>query len=308
MQVFITGGTGFIGSAIIRDLVAAGHAVTGLARTSESAAKLTAAGAKARRGELTDPVGLQAAVADADAVIHCAFIHDFANFADSVRTDLHAIEAMLDALAAAGGAKIFVSTSGTAVLAGEQGGSESDAGNAEGPTGHRVPAERATLAAANRGVRSAVLRLPPSVHGPGDHGFVPILVDLARKTGVSAYIGSGDNRWPAVHRDDAASLYRLAVQGLADGSVPAGSVLHGVADTAVPFRDIAGVIAERLGLGPAESRGADHFDWFAMFAGVDNPVSAITTEQQTGWQPTRPGLLSDLRGPSYDDVFGGSQP
>ncbi|MBC8136871.1 MAG: NAD-dependent epimerase/dehydratase family protein, partial [Fibrella sp.] len=222
MQVFITGGTGFIGSAIVRELVAAGHAVTGLARTPESAAKLVAAGAEARMGELTDPDGLRAAVADADAVIHCAFIHDFANFAESVRTDLQAVEAMVDAMATAGGSKIFVNTAGTATLTAGRVGTESDAGDAEGPTGHRVPSERVTLAAAERGVRSVVIRLPPSVHGPGDKGFVPILVDLARRTGVSAFLGSGDNRWPAVHRDDAAVLYRLAVERLADGSVPPG--------------------------------------------------------------------------------------
>ena len=277
MHVFITGGTGFIGSAVVRELLAAGHRVTGLARTPESAAKLTAAGAAARTGELTDPAGLRAAEAGADAVIHCAFIHDFANFAASVQTDLRATEAMLDGLAAAGGSKIFVNTSGTAVLAGGRGERETNAGDPQASTGHRVPAERVTLAAAERGVRSAVIRLPPSVHGPGDKAFVPILVDLARKTGITAYRGDGGNRWPAVHLDDAAALYRLVVEHLADGAVPPGSVLHGVADAGVPFKEIAGVIAARLGLGPAESRTADHFGWFAMFAGIDNPLSAATT-------------------------------
>lgn len=305
MHVFITGGTGFIGSAVIRELMAAGHRVTGLARTPESAAKLKAHGVAAHIGELTDLPSLRAAVADADAVVHCAFIHDFANFAASVKTDLLATEAMLDALAAAGaaaaagGSKIFINTSGTAVLAGGRGQSEDVPGDTDCPTGHRVPAERATLAAAGRGVRSAVLRLPPSVHGPGDSAFVPMLMDLARKTGVSAYIGDGENRWPAVHRDDAAVLYRLAVERLADGSVPAGSVLHGVADTGIRFREIAGAIADCLGMGPAESRDADHFGWFAMFAGIDNPMSAAITERQTGWRPTHPGLLADLRSPAY---------
>ena len=303
MHVFITCGTGFIGSAVVRELLAAGHRVTGLARTPESAAKLTAAGVAARTGELTDLAGLRAAVADADAVVHCAFIHDFANFAASVRTDLQATEAMLDGLAAAGGSRVFVNTSGTAVLADGRGTTETDAGNPEIPTGVRVPAERVPLAPARRGVRSAVIRLPPSVHGPGDHGFVPILVDLARRTGVAAYPGDGGNRWPAVHRDDAAALYRLAVERLADGSVPPGSVLHGVADAGVPFREIAGVIAARLGLGPAESRAADHFGWFAMFAGIDNPISSAATQRLTGWRPARPGLLPDLRGPAYDELF-----
>ncbi len=209
---------------------------------------------------------------------------------------------MLDGLAA-GGSKVFVNTSGTAVLAGGRGTSETDAGDPEIPTGVRVPAERVTLAAAERGVRSAVIRLPPSVHGPGDHGFVPILVDLARKTGVVAYPGDGTNRWPAVHRDDAAALYRLAIHCLAEGSVRAGSVLHGVADAGVPFKEIADVIAARLGLGPAEPRAADHFGWFAMFAGIDNPMSSAITQRLTGWRPTRPGLLPDLGGPAYDKLF-----
>ena len=306
MHVFITGGTGFIGSAIIRELLAAGHAVTGLARTPEAAAKLTAAGAAARPGELTNLPGLRAAVADADAVIHCGFIHDFSKHAEAARIDLHAVEAMIDSLTTAGSGKVFVNTAGTAMLPAGRVGTENDAADPRSAGAVRVPSERATLAAADRGVRSAVLRLPPSVHGPGDHGFVPMLIDLARKTGVSAYIGAGVNRWPAVHRDDAAALYRLAVEKLADGSAPAGSVLHGVADTGVPFRDIAAVIADRLGLGPAVSRGADHFGWFAMFAGIDNPTSAAITERLTGWRPTRPGLLADLRGPAYDDLFGGS--
>ena len=307
MNVFITGGTGFIGSAVVRELVAAGHAVTGLARTPESAAKLAAMGAKSRAGELTDLPVLRAAAADADAVVHCGFIHDFANFAASVRTDLLAVEAMVDALATAGGSKVFVNTSGTAVLGGGRGQTEADAGDATAPTGHRVPSERATITAAGRGVRSAVVRLPPSVHGDGDHGFVPILVDLARKTGVSAHVGAGDNRWPAVHRDDAAALYRLAVEKLADGSVPPGSILHGVADPGVPFRDIAAVLADRLGLGPAVPRPADHFGWFATFAGVDNPMSAALTMKQTGWRPTRPDLLTDLRSSAYDDLFAGGK-
>jgi nucleoside-diphosphate-sugar epimerase len=163
----------------------------------------------------------------------------------------------------------------------------------------RGPTDRAVLAAAGRGVRSAVIRLPPSVHGAGDHGFVPLLMDLARKKGVSAYPGTGENRWPAVHRDDAAVLYRLAVERLAAGSVPAGSALHAVADQGVPFRELAGAIAERLGLGPATTGGADHFGWFIRFAGIDNPTSAALTEQLTGWRPTRPGLLDDVRGPAY---------
>ena len=235
MHVFITGGTGFIGSAIIRELLAAGHAVTGLARTPEAAAKLTAAGAAARPGELTNLPGLRAAVADADAVIHCAFIHDFSKHAEAARIDLHAVEAMIDSLTTAGSGKVFVNTAGTAMLPAGRVGTENDAADprSAGPSESRPSGPRSPppIGACDR----PSLRLPPSVHGPGDHGFVPMLIDLARKTGVSACIGAGANRWPAVHRDDAAALYRLAVEKLADGSAPAGSVLHSVADTGVPF-------------------------------------------------------------------------
>lgn len=305
MHVFITGGTGFIGSAIIRELLAAGHTVTGLARTPEAAERLIAAGAAARRGDLADLPGLRAAAADADAVVHCAFIHDFSAYQAAGKTDLQAVEAMMDGLAAApadGGSsgKAFVCTSGTALLPTGRLATERDVADPGSLAAVRAPTEKAVLAAAGRGVRSAVIRLPPSVHGPDDRGFVPYLIDLARRTGVSAYLGAGDNRWPAVHRDDVAALYRLAVERLADGSVPAGSALHGVADTGVPMRELAGAIAHKLGLGPAVSREAEHFGWMAMFAGLDNPTSAAITEQLTGWRPTHPGLLDDVRGPAYD--------
>ena len=303
MQVFITGGTGFVGSGVVRELLAAGHVVTGLARTPESAENLTRAGVTPRRGDLSDLPGLRAAAAEADAVVHCGFVHDFANFAASVQTDLLPVEAMTEALASAGGDKVFVCTSGAVAVPGGRVATEADNADPQSPTAHRAPAEAVTRAAAARGVRSAVLRLPPSVHGPGDHGFVPILADLARKTGVAACVGAGDNRWPAVHRDDAAALYRLAVEKLADGSVPAGSNLHAVGDPGVPFREIATALAERLRLGPPQSRGPDHFGWFARFAAMDLPMSAAVTERQTGWRPTRPGLLADLRGPAYDPLF-----
>lgn len=303
MRVFITGGTGFIGSAVIRELLAAGHAVTALARTPASAERLTAAGATPRHGELTDVAVLRAAAAEADAVIHCGFIHDFTNIEGASRIDLHAAEAIIDGLAASKRpSKVFVSTSSTALMVPGRLGTERDHASPEAFGAYRLPTERAVLAAASKGVRSAVIRLPPSVHGAGDHGFVPFLVDIARKTGVSAHLGSGENRWPAVHRDDAAVLYRLAVEQLAEGKVPAGSALHGVAEQGVPVREIAQAIAERLALGPAEPRAADHFTWFAPFVGLDNPTSAAITQELTGWRPMRLGLLDDIRSAAYATV------
>ena len=320
MRVFITGGTGWVGSGIIRELKGAGHSVVALARTPEAADGLAAAGVTVRRGDLTDLKGLRAAATEADAVIHCAFNHSFA-FSDLIgsllvrftrkpyfarvsragRTDLHAIEAMIDGLAAAPNAssKVFLSTSGIALLPSGKVGTEEDASVTWSTGGIRVASELATLAAAHRGVRSAVIRLPPSVHGAGDKGFVPTLIDIARKKRVSAYLGTGDNRWPAVHRDDAAVLYRVAMECLASGTVPAGSVLHGVAEQGVRFREIAGTIAGRLALGPAEPRKPRHFGFLSMFVGLDNPASAAKTQQLTGWQPMRPGLLEDVRGPAY---------
>lgn len=303
MKVFITGGTGFVGSGIIPELLQAGHAVTGLARTAEAADRLAAIGATARRGDLADPAGLQAAAGEADAVIHCGYIHDFSAMEASARTDLKAIEAMIDGLAGAAGhgtsAKVFVCTSGTAMLPAGRLVTERDAADPSTPGGLRALSERAALAAAERGVRSAVIRLPPSVHGPGDHGFVPMVIDIARKSGVSAYLGNGENCWPAVHRDDAAVLYRVTMERLAAGDVPAASALHAVADSGVPFRELAGAIAEQLKLGPAAPREAEHFGWFAMFAGLHNPTSATITEALTGWRPTRLGLLDNVRGPAY---------
>ncbi len=297
MHVFITGGSGFVGSGVVRELLAAQHTVTGLARTPESAAKLTAAGVTPRTGDLTDLAGLRAAAAEADAVVHCGFSHDFSKHVEAIEMDRRAIESIVDGLAASGGPKVFVATFGTAGCPPGRVATEADV--ATGDLSPRGLTERIVLAAVDRGVRPAVLRLPPSVHGPRDKGFVPMLMDLARKTGVSAFLAAGDNRWPAVHRDDAAALYRLAVEKLADGSVPPGSRFHAIGDEGIPFREIAAAIADQLGLGPAQPRDAAHFGWFARFAAIDNPTSAAVTERQTGWKPTRPGLLADVRSPAY---------
>lgn len=304
MNIFLTGGTGFVGSAILPELLAAGHAVTALARSDESAAKLKAVGATPVLGELTDLATLRAAASKADATIHTAFIHDFSRYPEVARIDREAVEAMADAIAAApSGPKVFINTAGTALAPLGRLVTERDAADTNGPAALRVPSERAALAAASRGVRSAVLRLPPSVHGEGDHAFVPILIDLARRTGVAAYPNDGANRWPAVHRTDAAALYRLAVEHLAAGKLPPGTVLHANAETGVPMRDIAQAIADGVRLGPAVSRPPEHFEWFAGFASIDNPTSSDLTRQWTGWTPKGPGLIDDLRGKAYAAQF-----
>jgi nucleoside-diphosphate-sugar epimerase len=302
MNVFITGGTGFVGTGVIRALQAAGHAISGLARSAAAAERLAAVGVTAVRGELTDLGGLRAAAAAADAVVHCGFIHDFQNFAESARIDREAVEALIDGLVASPHpAKVLVVTAGTAHLVPGQLAAEHDGSTAEELASPRRRTEQVVLAASARGVRSASLRLPPSVHGPGDHGFVPFLIDLARRTGVSAYLGDGANRWPTVHRDDAAALYRLAVEGLAGGRIPAGSALHAVAETGIPVRAIAAAIAARLQL-PVEPRTADHFGWFAGMSGLDNPSSSAITQELTGWRPSQPGLLDDIASAAYADV------
>ena len=239
MRIFVTGATGFIGSAVVRELIDAGHRVVGLARSDKSAAALTAAGADVHRGALGDLDSLRSGAAAADGVIHLAFIHDFSDFAAAAETDRLAIEAIGAALEGSG--KPFVVTTGTLTLAPGRLSTEEDAAM---PIAHRR-SEDAALGMVKRGVRSSVVRLSPSVHGPGDYGFIPNLIDIARTKGVSAYIGDGSNRWPAVHRLDAARLFRMAVEG-----APAGSRLHAVGDEGVPHRDITDVIGpppERAG-------------------------------------------------------------
>jgi nucleoside-diphosphate-sugar epimerase len=290
MRVFVTGASGHIGSAVVPELLAAGHQVVGLARSDASAARLQAAGAEVRRGDLADPAGLAAAAAAADGVIHLAFIHDWMRtgaFLDAVAADLAAVQAMGAALAGSG--KPFVTTSGTLMLAlgGIAGrpGSEADAL----PGGPRVDAENHAVALAGEGVRSSVVRLPPTVHSSLDHhGFVPALIGLARETGAAGYVGDGANRWPAVHTLDAARVYRLALE-----SAPAGTRLHAVADEGVPFRAIAEAIGRHLGV-PAEPRPAEHFGFLQGFAGLDGPVTSAATRELLGWRPEHPGLLEDL--------------
>jgi nucleoside-diphosphate-sugar epimerase len=298
MRVFVTGATGFIGSAIVRELIGEGHQVLGLARSDEAAAALTAAGAEVHRGALDDLGSLRDGAAMSDGVIHAAFIHDFSQYESAGQTDLRAVETIGAALA--GSDRPFVVTSGTALLEPGRVVTEEDApylGSAGAP---RIASEHAARSLAPRGVRVSVLRLPVSVHGEGDHGFIPALIDIDRAKGASAYIGDGANRWSAVHRLDAARLFRLALE-----SAPAGSTLHGVADEAVPFRDIAAVIGRHLdvpivSVSPEEA--SDHFGPFAGLAALDNPASSRQTRERLGWTPTQPGLIEDLDQGHYFNV------
>ena len=287
MKVFVTGASGFIGSAIVEELLNAGHKVLGLARSEAAAATLAKAGADAHRGSLEDLESLRSGAAVSDGVIHTAFIHNFNNYGPSVEADRRAIETLGAVLV--GSDRPLIVTSGTIVL--QRHGPLATEEDAPVPSFPRK-SEEAALALASRGIRASVVRLPPSVHGEGDHGFVPRLIAIAREKGVSAYPGDGLNRWPAVHRLDAAHLYRLALE---KGS--AGARYHGVADEGIPVRDIAGIIGRRLNLpvvSKSQDETADHFGWIALFFGIDCPASNAQTQERLGWRPVHSALIPDL--------------
>jgi nucleoside-diphosphate-sugar epimerase len=294
MRVFVTGGSGHIGSALLPELLGAGHRVTAVARSDASAGKLAVAGAEVRRGDLDDLDVIAQAAAEADGVIHLAYRSDLMHAGDGaglIAANLKVIEAVGGALAGTG--KPFVVPLGTLALwaAGITGrpGTEDDTVG----SGPLAESENATLALAERGVRASVIRLSPVVHSDLDtRGFTPTLIGIARQKGVAAYIGDGANRWPAVHTLDAARLFRLALE-----SAPAGARLHGVAEEGVPFREFAEAIGRHLGL-PAVSiapqDAAGHFGFLGMFAAADNPASSALTRRRLGWVPTGPGLIADL--------------
>jgi nucleoside-diphosphate-sugar epimerase len=294
MRVFITGATGFIGSAVVDELIGAGHQVIGLARSDAGAKQLTAAGAGVQRGSLEDLDSLKRGAAESEGVIHLAFIHDFTDFAANCAKDKAAIETLGGVLA--GSNRPLVVSSGVLGLAQGRPGTEEDVPTDAFPR----KSEETGLSFAPLGVRASVIRLAPSVHGDGDHGFVPQLINGARAKGFASYIGDGKNRWPAVHRLDAARLYRLALE-----KGTAGGRYHGVAEEGVPIRDIAEIIGKRLSV-PAVSKSAEEVVGALGFIGqvlaMDAPSSSKLTQERLGWRPTQPGLIADLERGTYFDA------
>jgi nucleoside-diphosphate-sugar epimerase len=293
MRVFVTGATGWVGSAVVQELIKANHSVTGMARSDEGLAKIAKAGATPHRGDIEDHGSLIAGVEKADAVIHCAFIHDFSKFLDNCAKDRRALDAMGEVLKGTNRPLIF--TGGTALLAPGRLAREED-----GPI--KVDANSPRVTSPNElvdlGVKAAVVRLPTTVHGEGDHGFIPILIGMAKQKGVSAYIEDGANRWPAVHRLDAATVYVKALDRMA-----AGSRYHAVGEEGVPTKTIAEIIGRRLGLpvvSKTKAEANEHFGpFFGMFFGLDAPAAAAETKKALDWRPTHPGLVEDLDQPYY---------
>jgi len=294
MRIFVTGATGFVGSAVVQELLANGHQVVGLARSADGAANIEQAGAIALRGTIQDHDVLRRGASESDGVAHLAFNHDFSKFAQNVADDAAAIETLASTME--GSERPLIVTSGLALAA-----SGPIATEADNPAPHFPrQSEAAAAAAAARGVHASAVRLPPSTHGAGDHGFVPILINIAREKGVAAYIGEGENRWSATHRFDAARVFRLALERGA-----AGGPFHAVAEESIPFRRIAEAIGQGLdlpvvGLSPEEAEA--HFGWFARFAGFDLAASSARTRALLGWEPTQIDLLSDMAENGYFDA------
>jgi nucleoside-diphosphate-sugar epimerase len=286
MRVFVTGASGWIGSAVVPELIGAGHQVLGLARSDSSAAAIEAAGAEVLRGDLDDLDTLRAGAADTDGVIHLAFKHDFTDLAGSIGADRNAIEAMGSALDGSG--KALVIASGTPAIPGHVATEGEEPASGTMMAG-RVANAQAAIEMAAHGVRSSIVGLPRTVHGDGDrHGFIARMVGIARDKGVSGYVGDGSNRWPAVHVLDAAHLFRLAVE-----QAPAGSRLHAVGDEGVPIIDIAGVISRHLDV-PTASVPAEDFGFLGQILAIDQPASSALTRELLRWQPTQPGLIEDM--------------
>jgi nucleoside-diphosphate-sugar epimerase len=298
MRVFVTGATGFIGSAVVGELLGAGHQVLGLARSDASAAALEAVGAEVHRGTLDDLESLREGATASDGVIHTAFVHDFADFAGSAEKDRRAVEALAEALL--GSDRPLVIASGTAGLEFGRVATEESIPTPESPASLRFATEVMARSFAPRGVRASAVRLPPSVHGAADkHGFVRMLIGAAREKGFSAYVGEGANRWAAVHQLDAAHLFRLALEG-----APAGAPLHAIDDEGVSAREIAEIIGKQLDLpvksiSPEESAG--HFGFVGAIFQLDIPASSAVTQKQLDWHPVQPGLLADLGERHYFD-------
>jgi nucleoside-diphosphate-sugar epimerase len=297
MHVFVTGGSGQTGPAIVSELISAGHSVTGLARSDASAARLQALGARPHRGSLEDLDALERGAKDADGVVHMAFGGDYADPQDLIRRDCTAIAALGRALAGTG--KPLVSTSGTLVMGTSQVSTEQDPPNPDSIAAFRIHGERACLRLADDAVRSSVVRLAPTVHGPGDYGFIPALIAAARRNGRSAYIGDGTNHWPAIHRLDAARLFRLALE-----KAPPGTVFHGAGEGAVTIRAIAehiGRVLEIPTVSLTPEQAAEHLGnpHLARFFALDVPVSSTYTQSLLGWTPIHPTLLEDMSSTDY---------
>ncbi|KAL6885724.1 hypothetical protein GGI43DRAFT_432400 [Trichoderma evansii] len=293
MRIFVTGSTGFVGSAVVKELLSAGHQVLGLTRSDKGVEQLKAQGIEVLRGTIEDLELLKKGASECDAVIHLAFVHNMADFAGSCATDRAAITAMGSALASAGGNRALVVTSGTMLLPHGKIVNEADTYDMSNPLAStRGLSESLCLDFVKQGVRAIVVRLPPTTHGPRSSGFMSLLIPIAIQKGVSAYAGDGQNHWCAGHRDDAAKLYRLAVE-----KAGAGSVFHAVAEEGVPLKDIATELGKSLNI-PVVSvpldAAEDHFGWLKDLVTADNKASSAKTKEQLGWNPTSPGLLEDI--------------